>query len=90
MTKLGQPHRIWSFQEAESHFGEVVERALEDGPQAVIRHGREAVVIVSASQYEKMIHPNESLVEFMRRSPLYAADDVEFARDKSLTRKHPL
>lgn len=87
MTKFSQPHRIWSLQEAESHFSEVVERALEDGPQTVIRHGREAVVIVSASQYKKMIHPKESLAEFMRRSPLYGADDIEFGRDQSLVRK---
>ncbi len=39
----------------------------------VLRHGREAVVVISASQYEKMIHPKESLAEFMRRSPLYGA-----------------
>ncbi|MBE7420840.1 MAG: type II toxin-antitoxin system Phd/YefM family antitoxin [Zoogloeaceae bacterium] len=85
--KYNQPHRVWSFHEAESHFSEVVERALEDEPQTVIRHGREAVVIVSASQYEKMIHPKESLVEFMRRSPLYGADDIEFGRDKSPVRR---
>ncbi|MCZ2175067.1 MAG: type II toxin-antitoxin system Phd/YefM family antitoxin [Burkholderiales bacterium] len=85
--KFNQPHRVWNFHEAKSHFSEVAERALEDGPQMVLRHGREAVVIISASQYKKLIHPKESLVEFMRRSPLYGADDIEFGRDKSLVRR---
>lgn len=30
---------------------------------------------------------HESLVDFMQRSPLFGADDVEFERDSSLTRE---
>jgi antitoxin Phd len=37
-----------------------------------------------------MTQPTESLLEFMQRSPLYGAEDIEFVRDKSLTREQPL
>ncbi|HQW21631.1 MAG TPA: type II toxin-antitoxin system prevent-host-death family antitoxin [Rhodocyclaceae bacterium] len=82
--------KTWALQDAKNHFSEVVDRALEDGPQTVTRHGREAVVVVAAAEYKKMTQPTESLVEFMQRSPLYGAEDVEFERDKSLTREQPL
>jgi PHD/YefM family antitoxin component YafN of YafNO toxin-antitoxin module len=56
----------------------------------VTRHGREAVVVVSAAEYKKMTQPTESLLEFMQRSPLYGSEDIEFVRDKSLTREQSL
>jgi antitoxin Phd len=31
--------------------------------------------------------PHESLADFMRRSPLYGAEDIELLRDESLTRE---
>ncbi len=82
--------KTWALQDAKNRFSEVVDCALQDGPQTVTRHGREAVVVVAAAEYKKMTQPTESLVEFMQRSPLYGAEDIEFVRDKSLTREHPL
>jgi len=82
--------KTWALQDAKNRFSEVVNRAMEDGPQLVTRHGREVVVVVSAAEYRKMTQPAESLLEFMQRSPLYGAEDIEFVRDKSLTRKQPL
>jgi antitoxin Phd len=49
--------------------------------------GEPAVVVLSREDYDRMTQRRESLVEFMRRSPLYGADDVEFPRDTSLTRE---
>jgi len=74
----------WALQDAKNRFSEVVDRAMEEGPQLVTRHGREAVVVISAAEYKKMIQPTESLLEFMRRSSLYGAEDIELVRDKSL------
>lgn len=81
--------KTWALQDAKNHFSEVVDRAMEDGPQTVTRHGREAVVVVAANEYRKMTQPAGSLVEFMRRSPLYGAAVIEFKRDKSPTRRGP-
>jgi hypothetical protein len=45
------------------------------------------VVILSRADYDALIKPRQSFVELIRSSPLYGADDVEFPRDKSLTRE---
>lgn len=76
---------IWALQDAKNRFSEVVDRAMEDGPRFVLCHGREAVVVVSAAEYRKLSQPRELLLEFMRRSPLYGAQDIEFVRDNSQT-----
>jgi prevent-host-death family protein len=82
--------KTWALQDAKNRFSEVVDRAMEDGPQLVTRHGREAVVVVSAAEYRKMTQPTESQLEIMQRSPLYGSEDIEFTRDKSLTREQSL
>lgn len=74
-------------QDAENRFSEVVDRAMEDGPQLVTRHVREAVVVVSATEFWKMTQPTESQLEFMQISPLYGAEDIEIVRDKGRTRE---
>jgi prevent-host-death family protein len=55
----------------------VVERAINDGPQTVTKHGNDAVVIVSAEQFRRDAaagrSPKQSLAEFLLRSPLRAA-----------------
>lgn len=79
--------RIWTMQDAENRFGEIVDRAMKDGPQLVTRRGRDAVVVVSATEFRKMTQPTESLLEFMQLSPLYGAEDIEFVRDKGRTRE---
>ena len=45
----------WQLQEAKQRFSEVVRQALEEGPQVVTRHAREAVVVVSAKDYRRLL-----------------------------------
>jgi prevent-host-death family protein len=61
--------RTWKLEDAKNRFSEVVRRALADEPQRVTRHGRDAVVVVSAEEYERLIGAR-SLFEFLRASPL--------------------
>jgi prevent-host-death family protein len=75
----------WKLEDAKNRFSEVVRRALAHGPQWVTRNGRDAVVVVSAKDYERLTAP-ANLVEFMRQSPLaeVLADgelDLERPRD---------
>jgi prevent-host-death family protein len=67
----------WQLQEAKNHFSEVVERAIKDGPQTVTKHGKDAVVIVSAEQFQRGTtaggKQTQSLAEFLLRSPLCGA-----------------
>lgn len=59
----------WQIQEAKQRFSELVERAQRDGPQHVTKHGREAVVVVAADEYERLTRPTRSLIEFIRDAP---------------------
>lgn len=43
-------------------------------------------VVLSKAEYERLTGAGQSLVEFMRRSPLFGADDIDLSRDASLTR----
>ena len=43
-------------------------------------------MVLSRVDFDRLTKPREPLVEFMRRSPLCGADDIEFPRDQSPTR----
>ena len=79
--------RAWQIQEAKARLSEVVKGAEREGPQEITLHGRPVAVVLSRADYDRLAGTGESLVEFMRRSPLYGHDDIEFPRDKSLTRE---
>ena len=67
----------WQLQVAKNRFSEVVERAINDGPQTVTKHGKDAVVIVSAEQFQRGTKTGkkktQSLAEFLLQSPLRGA-----------------
>jgi len=46
-------HRSWSVQDAKNPFSEVVEAARRK-PQTVTKHGKPAVVVVAADEYERL------------------------------------
>jgi prevent-host-death family protein len=82
--------RTWQIQEAKARLSEVIKDAEREGPQELTLHGRSVAVVVSRAEYDRLAGTGESLVAFMRRSPLYGQDDVDFERDKSLTREAAL
>src|SRR5579864_3452044 len=68
--------RRWQLQTAKAQFSEVFRRARSEGPQYVTRQGKEAVVIVPAEEFERLIaraHQPRSLVKFFAESPLAEA-----------------
>lgn len=77
----------WQMQEAKSRLSEVVKDAEREGPQEITVHGRPVAVVLSRADYDRLAGTGESLVAFMRRSPLAGAEDLDFARDQSLTRE---
>jgi prevent-host-death family protein len=70
--------RTWKLQDAKNRFSEVVARALQEGPQTVTRHGREAVVILSLADYRKLAGGGTSFKAFLRAAPLAS---VQLERD---------
>ena len=75
-------YKTWQLQEAKNRFSEVVEEALQHGPQTVTRRGSAAVVVLSMADYRKLVKPKQGLVEFFRQSPLARASlDLERRQD---------
>lgn len=77
----------WQIQEAKARLSTVLRSAEQDGPQEITHHGRSVAVLLSRADYDRLTGNRQSLVEFMRRSPLYDQDDLIIERDVSLTRK---
>jgi prevent-host-death family protein len=60
----------WAVAEAKAKFSEVVEQALNEGPQEITRNGKEAVTVIATKELEKLRKPKQSLAEFLMNSPL--------------------
>ncbi len=76
----------WQMQDAKARLSELVKRAQEK-PQDITLHGKSVAVVMSRDAFDRLSQTHESLVDFMRRSPLNGAQDLEFERDRSLTRE---
>ena len=61
---------IWTVAEAKAKLSEVIDKARSNGPQAITKHGRTAVVVVSAEEWERKTHRSGNLAEFFAESPL--------------------
>ena len=77
--------RSWQLQEAKNRFSEVIEEAIKDGPQLITRRGVETAVVVSFTDYRKMLLGGKRLSEFFQESPL-AGLDLDLSRDSSPAR----
>jgi prevent-host-death family protein len=60
----------WAVAEAKARFSELIDRAMEVGPQTITRKGKKAVVVVSADEWERRTKRKGTLVEFFANSPL--------------------
>jgi len=72
----------WQLQEAKNRFSEVVEKAMNEGPQIVTKRGEDAVVVLSMKEFKKSTQKKMSLLEFLQNSPLKGSNLViERSRD---------
>ena len=78
--------RQWQLQEAKAKFSEVVKLANQEGPQEITMHGKPTAILISQKDFEKITKKKQSLVSFMRSSPL-ASVDIKLERDKSPARE---
>lgn len=77
--------KAWQLQEAKAHLSEMVQEAINHGPQEITLRGKPAAIIISIKEYQKLTKPKPSFVEFMRSSPLVGVE-LDLTRDQSLTR----
>jgi len=59
----------WQVQEAKQRFSRLVQRAIDDGPQVVTRHGEEVAVVVSAKDFRKLTGNVPDFKDFLLSAP---------------------
>jgi prevent-host-death family protein len=67
-----RPGNRWRLQDAKARLSEVVRQAQQRGPQRVTLHGRDAVVVVRADEFDRMRRPisGRDIVAALAASPL--------------------
>jgi antitoxin Phd len=59
----------WQLQEAKAKLSELVQKAIDEGPQTVTRRGKPSVVILSVRDYERLRQRKPSLKEVLMSGP---------------------
>lgn len=59
----------WQVQQAKAKFSQLVQKAIDEGPQTVTRHGKEVAVVLSADEYKKLQARRPSLLEVLMSGP---------------------
>ena len=73
-------YRGWKLEEAKARFSEVVRRAQSEGPQRVTVRGKDAVVIISAQELERML-PQQNSVPFVEFMESLYVDGLDLNRE---------
>jgi prevent-host-death family protein len=76
----------WQLQEAKRRFSQVVEKAVQSGPQIVTKRGVDTVVVLSVEEYRKLTRYEDNLIEFFNKSPLKGIS-LDLERDKRTARE---
>jgi antitoxin Phd len=76
----------WQLQDAKNRFSEVVQKAIEQGPQIITRRGVKTVVILSVEDYQQLTDPKVNIIDFFRKSPLKDAM-IDLTRDEDIGRE---
>ena len=72
----------WQLQDAKNRFSEVVDEAIEHGPQIITRRGEETAVVVSTEDWNRLAHRRPPLIDLLRRAPKVVGGlDVTRAQD---------
>ena len=77
--------QTWQMQEAKAQLSELIKQARSQ-PQDITLHGKSVAVVLSRESFDRLSQTQQSLVDFMRSSPLYGDEDLYFAREQSLNR----
>src|SRR3546814_277435 len=80
-SKLPPSARGWKLEDAKARFSEVVRLARSEGPQRVTVRGKDAVVVISADELERLLPPE-------RKRPLVAFLEGLHLDGIDLTREH--
>ena len=79
--------QTWQLQTAKARFSEMLKHAANDGPQEITVHGKPVAVVLSHTLFDRLCSNQATLVDFLRQSPLWGVEDVDFERDRSQPRE---
>jgi prevent-host-death family protein len=65
--------QTWTVAEAKAKFSEVLDKAQNEGPQRITRHGRTTAMVVAAKEWDSKANRKGSLAKFFASSPLKGA-----------------
>ena len=72
--------KVWGVADAKARFSELLDHAINDGPQTITRRGRQIAVVVAVEEWHKKSMRSGSLAAFLATSPLRDSQlDVERA-----------
>ena len=74
----------WRLAEAKNRFSEVINKALSEGPQKIVRRN-DTVIILSKKDYDKLTGKESGFKDFLfNQTP--KLDDLDLNRDKTQVR----
>jgi prevent-host-death family protein len=71
----------WQLQQAKTRLSEVIEKAHEQGPQIITRHGAERAVILSINDYRALVAHKPNFFEYLLGGPKVDDFEIESSRD---------
>ena len=71
-------------QHAKARLSEVIERARNEGPQTITRHGAEHAVVLSIENYRALVAQRPDFKEYLFGGP--KVDDFSIERDRDTGR----
>lgn len=73
----------WKLAEAKNKFSEVINKALLEGPQKVVRRDQ-SFIIIEENQYNKLVGKKSSFKDYILNVP--SLDGLDLSRNQSLMR----
>jgi prevent-host-death family protein len=84
-------HETWQVQEAKADLSALIRAVEEEGPQTITRHGRTVAVVLSVSEYQRLLRRSQarrgSLLEFFAAWPsleIPERDHTDVGREVSI------
>lgn len=80
---FSKKENIWQIPEAKAHFSEMISAAQHTGVQIIEENEKPVAVLLSKKDYDKLLRPEKSLLEFFKEAPCPEVD-LDLERSKEL------
>ena len=77
-------HMQWQIKDAKSHFSELVDKAVSEGPQHIAKRGKVQAVILSIEEFDRLRALQPSFRDYLLSGP--KVDEFEAPRDSGVDR----